>query len=210
VLGGIGNVHGAMLGGLILGLAEQLVSSYVSSQWKDAIAFGILILILLVKPSGCSGRAPRRRCRWPGSWGQRAAAHRAAVRSWLPFFAAVPVLVLIQEYIALNPDFGLEYAFQNINHIGIAIILAVSLNLRERAHRPVLHRHAGFHGRGRLRQLGVGHAGPQEDPYRIFRTRGPRRRGRRRGCRIPGGKALAAPARRLLAIVTLGFGEIIR
>jgi len=56
VLGGIGNVHGAMLGGLILGLAEQLVSSYVSSQWKDAIAFAILILILLVKPSGLLGK----------------------------------------------------------------------------------------------------------------------------------------------------------
>jgi len=56
VLGGIGNVQGAMLGGLILGLAEQLVSSYVSSQWKDAIAFAILILILLVKPSGLLGK----------------------------------------------------------------------------------------------------------------------------------------------------------
>jgi branched-chain amino acid transport system permease protein len=56
VLGGIGNVQGAMLGGLILGLAEQLVSSYVSSSWKDAIAFSILILILLVKPSGLLGK----------------------------------------------------------------------------------------------------------------------------------------------------------
>ena len=54
VLGGIGNVQGAMLGGLILGLAEQLVSSF-SSQWKDAIAFAILILILLIKPSGLLG-----------------------------------------------------------------------------------------------------------------------------------------------------------
>src|SRR3954469_2446095 len=56
VLGGIGNVQGAMLGGLILGLAEQLVSSYLSSQWRDAIAFAILILILLVKPSGLLGK----------------------------------------------------------------------------------------------------------------------------------------------------------
>ena len=56
VLGGIGNVQGAMLGGLILGLAEQLVASYISSQWKDAIAFSILILILLIKPSGLLGK----------------------------------------------------------------------------------------------------------------------------------------------------------
>jgi branched-chain amino acid transport system permease protein len=56
VLGGIGNVPGAMLGGLLLGLAEQLVSGYISSSWKDAVAFAILILILLVRPSGLLGR----------------------------------------------------------------------------------------------------------------------------------------------------------
>jgi branched-chain amino acid transport system permease protein len=56
VLGGIGNVPGAMLGGLLLGLAEQIVSGYVSSSWRDAFAFGILILVLLVKPSGLLGR----------------------------------------------------------------------------------------------------------------------------------------------------------
>jgi branched-chain amino acid transport system permease protein len=56
VLGGIGNVPGAMLGGLLLGLAEQLVAGYWSSSWRDAVAFSILILILLVKPSGLLGR----------------------------------------------------------------------------------------------------------------------------------------------------------
>jgi branched-chain amino acid transport system permease protein len=56
VLGGIGNVPGAMLGGLLLGIAEQLVSGYYTSSWRDAVAFGILILILLVKPSGLLGR----------------------------------------------------------------------------------------------------------------------------------------------------------
>ena len=56
VLGGIGNVPGAMLGGLMLGLAEQLVSGYGSSSWRDAVAFSILILILLVKPAGLLGR----------------------------------------------------------------------------------------------------------------------------------------------------------
>jgi branched-chain amino acid transport system permease protein len=56
VLGGIGNVPGAMLGGLLLGLAEQLVAGYGSSSWRDAVAFSILILILLVKPSGLLGK----------------------------------------------------------------------------------------------------------------------------------------------------------
>jgi branched-chain amino acid transport system permease protein len=56
VLGGIGNVPGAMLGGLLLGLAEQLVSGYTSSSWRDAVAFAILILILLVKPAGLLGK----------------------------------------------------------------------------------------------------------------------------------------------------------
>jgi branched-chain amino acid transport system permease protein len=56
VLGGIGNVPGAMLGGLLLGLAEQLVAGYGSSSWRDAVAFSVLILILLVKPSGLLGR----------------------------------------------------------------------------------------------------------------------------------------------------------
>jgi branched-chain amino acid transport system permease protein len=56
VLGGIGNVQGAMLGGLMLGLAEQLVSSCGSLPWRYAIAFAILVLVLLVKPSGLPGK----------------------------------------------------------------------------------------------------------------------------------------------------------
>jgi len=56
VLGGIGNVPGAMLGGLVLGLAEQVVSGYLSSSWRDAVAFAILILVLLVRPTGLLGR----------------------------------------------------------------------------------------------------------------------------------------------------------
>jgi branched-chain amino acid transport system permease protein len=55
ILGGIGNVPGAMLGGLLLGLAEALGSAYVSSAWKDAIAFVVLIVVLLVRPTGILG-----------------------------------------------------------------------------------------------------------------------------------------------------------
>ncbi|HEY5123285.1 MAG TPA: branched-chain amino acid ABC transporter permease, partial [Ignavibacteria bacterium] len=56
VLGGIGNILGAALGGLILGIVETFVSGYLSSTFRDAIAFAILILILLLKPSGLLGK----------------------------------------------------------------------------------------------------------------------------------------------------------
>lgn len=56
VLGGIGNIPGAMLGGYILGIAESLTKGYISTQLADAVVFGILIVVLLVKPSGIMGK----------------------------------------------------------------------------------------------------------------------------------------------------------
>jgi branched-chain amino acid transport system permease protein len=58
VLGGIGNMTGAMLGGLILGIAEVMAVGYGQSTYRDAIAFIILVLILLVKPDGIMGKGP--------------------------------------------------------------------------------------------------------------------------------------------------------
>ncbi len=55
ILGGIGNIPGAMLGGLLLGVIEALGAAYVSLAWKDAIAFLVLILILIVRPTGILG-----------------------------------------------------------------------------------------------------------------------------------------------------------
>ncbi|MGH8874408.1 MAG: branched-chain amino acid ABC transporter permease, partial [Acidimicrobiia bacterium] len=55
VVGGIGNIPGAMLGGLILGMAESFSVGFISSTFKDAIAFVILILILLIRPRGLLG-----------------------------------------------------------------------------------------------------------------------------------------------------------
>jgi branched-chain amino acid transport system permease protein len=52
ILGGVGNIPGAILGGLLLGVAEGLGGAYVSSAYKDAIAFAILILVLLLRPQG--------------------------------------------------------------------------------------------------------------------------------------------------------------
>ena len=56
VLGGIGSVPGAMVGGLVLGLAEEYVAGYALSSYRDAIAFTVLIVVLLFRPTGIFGR----------------------------------------------------------------------------------------------------------------------------------------------------------
>jgi branched-chain amino acid transport system permease protein len=56
VLGGIGNIPGALLGGQLIGLAETFVVAYVSPTFRDAIAFAILIALLLFRPQGILGR----------------------------------------------------------------------------------------------------------------------------------------------------------
>ena len=56
VLGGIGVIPGAMLGGFVMGIAECLTKGFISSQFADAVVFGILIVVLLVKPAGILGK----------------------------------------------------------------------------------------------------------------------------------------------------------
>jgi branched-chain amino acid transport system permease protein len=55
VLGGIGNIRGAMVGGLTLGLIEHLSSVCIGSEWKNVIAFSVLVLVLVFKPTGIMG-----------------------------------------------------------------------------------------------------------------------------------------------------------
>jgi branched-chain amino acid transport system permease protein len=55
VLGGIGNVAGAMVGGLAIGVIEAMINGYVSGTWSDALIFGILILVLYLRPRGILG-----------------------------------------------------------------------------------------------------------------------------------------------------------
>ena len=56
VIGGIGHVPGAVVGALLLGLVEEMVVGYGSSTWRDAVAFGFLIIVLLFKPEGLFGK----------------------------------------------------------------------------------------------------------------------------------------------------------
>jgi branched-chain amino acid transport system permease protein len=59
VLGGIGSIPGAVLGGLLIGTSEVMVVGYLSSTYRDAIAFAILILVLLLRPQGLLGRVQK-------------------------------------------------------------------------------------------------------------------------------------------------------
>ena len=59
VLGGIGNIPGAVLGGLLIGMISALSRGYISEHWADAVIFAILILILIFKPSGLLGTRER-------------------------------------------------------------------------------------------------------------------------------------------------------
>jgi branched-chain amino acid transport system permease protein len=55
ILGGIGNIPGAMIGGILLGVTEAMGAAYISVAYRDAITFGVLILILIVRPTGLLG-----------------------------------------------------------------------------------------------------------------------------------------------------------
>ena len=59
VLGGIGSIPGAMLGGILLGVIEIFSKAYISTQLSDAIVFAVLIVVLLIKPAGLLGKKVR-------------------------------------------------------------------------------------------------------------------------------------------------------
>ena len=196
VLGGIGSIPGAMIGGIVIGLCECFVSAIGLSAWKDAVTFAILIIVLLVKPTGFLGRkvnTKRKTLKMP-------------VR-YLMNLVLVALLFVVLSFLTSN----VLSTYQNkvLLTVGINIILAVSLNVAT----------------GYLGQLPLGHAG--------FMAVGAyacalftKSSGLPKGVAFAIGLVLAwvvaglfgvligIPALRLtgdyLAILTLGFGEIIR
>jgi branched-chain amino acid transport system permease protein len=61
VIGGLGSVRGAIVGGILLGILENLVTGFISSTYKDVVAFSILIILLLFKPSGLLLKPPQQK-----------------------------------------------------------------------------------------------------------------------------------------------------
>jgi branched-chain amino acid transport system permease protein len=61
VIGGIGSIPGAMVGGLMLGFAESFAQGYISTKWSDLIVFSILIMFMIFRPQGLLGRADIRK-----------------------------------------------------------------------------------------------------------------------------------------------------
>lgn len=57
ILGGLGSIPGAVIGGLVLGITEALAAGFISSAYKDVIAFAVMIIVLLVRPQGLMGKA---------------------------------------------------------------------------------------------------------------------------------------------------------
>ena len=206
VLGGIGSIPGAMIGGIAIGLCECFVSAIGLSAWKDAVTFAILIIVLLFKPTGFLGRKVQERCKEGRKMNKNRKTIKMPVR-YLMNAVLVALLFVALSYLTRN----ILSTYQNkvLMTVGINIILAVSLNVAT----------------GYLGQLPLGHAGfmavgaytcalftkfcplPDGVSFAI---------GLVLACIVAGlfGVLIGIPALRLtgdyLAILTLGFGEIIR
>jgi branched-chain amino acid transport system permease protein len=59
ILGGLGSIPGAIIGGIVLGVSETLAAGFISSSYKDVIAFLVMIFVMLFRPEGLLGRAQR-------------------------------------------------------------------------------------------------------------------------------------------------------
>ena len=210
VLGGIGNIPGAMVGGLLLGVVETMVSAYLSSTYRDAIAFVILIAILLYRPTGLFGTRPGREGMTHAARTRGAGSPR---RSLLLVLADLRAAARAQH---LLPDDPRAHPDRRARR--------GEPQARERLHRPVLDRPRRLHGGGRLHRRGALRVRAARRCSPTCSSGCPRSVARALYFPIPlvfGGLAAALagllvgiPALRLrgdyLAIATLGFGEIIR
>ncbi len=142
VLGGIGSIPGAMVGGIAIGLCECFVSAIGLSAWKDAVTFAILIIVLLVKPTGL----PRPQGAGKGVRGavKMNKLKRKTLKMPVRYLMNTVLVVLLFVLLSFMTQNVLS-TYQNkvLLTVGINIILAVSLNVST----------------GYLGQLPLGHAG---------------------------------------------------
>jgi branched-chain amino acid transport system permease protein len=138
VIGGIGNIRGALLGGLLLGIVESVATGFISPTYKDVITFVLLAGVLLVRPTGLLGRPLRVReavaTTVPGG------RPRAWARPWLAPLAATRTLVArVDGRIALAAGIAVvllvpqlverPYFLRVAGSIGLAVVLTASLNV---------------------------------------------------------------------------------
>ena len=138
VIGGIGNIRGALLGGLVLGVVESVATGFISPTYKDVITFVLLAGVLLFRPEGLLGRALRVREAVattvpdvrPGAWVAAMLAPPAAFRALLARIdgrvglAVGIVVVLLLPQLVERPYFVRVAA-----SIGLAVVLTASLNV---------------------------------------------------------------------------------
>jgi ABC-type branched-subunit amino acid transport system permease subunit len=120
ILGGIGNLPGAMLGGLLLGTLEMLGGAYISSAWKDVFVFLILILVLIFRPTAF----------WVKKSPKKSDTMNAYLKKWRNTLGRQSVglslvLILFALYPFLMSDYFIDVAF----FFGIYALLGLSLNV---------------------------------------------------------------------------------
>ena len=175
VLGGIGNIPGAVVGGLVMGIAEVMVVGYLSPTYRDAIAFVLLIVILLVRPAG----HPRHERGGEGLSARGSPGSRASLA-----LLAVLNLVLPRRAEPVR-------ASRSLMLCGINVILAVSLNLVNGFTGQFSIGHAGFMAVGAYASAMFSLLRRRSAGWRRWSTAACRRRSRRARPLLVG-----APARR--------------
>jgi branched-chain amino acid transport system permease protein len=220
VIGGIGNIRGALLGGLVLGVAEAVATGFLSSTYRDVITFALLVGVLLVRPAGLLGRplrlreavassmpAPRSRRRLgalgdaiAGRLGGRLAGAGGA--RWLVTGLGVLAILAMPRLV------GSAYAIRVLGAAGLAVILTASLNVVAGYTGLLSLGHVGFYALGAYLYafLASSHFGVHL-PFPLVLVAAA-------GVAAAVGLLIGWPSLRLrgdyLAMVTLAFAEIVR
>lgn len=211
VLGGIGILYGSVIGGLVVGLSESYAAAYLGGTYRDAVAFIILILVLIVRPAGLFGKKKHHKGVTMKTIDATTLEAPAPISptSWLErlfFQYRMPLSLLGIALLVGIPFFGLgQYIMRILVMIGIYAILGMGLNLLTGYTGQVSLGHAGFYAIGAYvsailsLQFGVHFLVSCLSGAVVAAL-----------C----GFLLGLPTLRLtgtyLSIVTLGFGEIVR